>query len=397
MTATETDGTNTLTGAGGTATFSEGSNVLGTVNVVNGVATFTTLALSAGVHNYSVLYSGDAFDQSSNFGLSSPLVVTASTPAPPAPPAPAPAFPASGVTSPTGLVNALQNQANPTVFTNSTINVILALINKSPADTVHFDTTNGTTALTTTSDVLFVTPVSSNPVTITAPAPVVIFQGLGNVNVTLNNGNVNASSSVGSIDRIVVGNNGNDHIQIADATNTQVILGSGNNTVSSSNGHAVVINNIAQTTTDISKIQYVQLDNGNALIFAKDSQQAAVTALYETTFGRTADHGGLQYWFDLAASGASLSQIADAFTHSTEFAAQSALPDSAFIQSLYQHTFGRAGEDAGIAYWADALSHGASRADLITAFASIAASNIASNIHTEAQIVGGVTIVHNIV
>jgi hypothetical protein len=397
LTATETDGTNTLTGAGGTATFSEGSNVLGTVNVVNGVATFTTLALSAGVHNYSVLYSGDAFDQSSNFGLSSPLVVTASTPAPPAPPAPAPAFPASGVTSPTGLVNALQNQANPTVFTNSTINVILALINKSPADTVHFDTTNGTTALTTTSDVLFVTPVSSNPVTITAPAPVVIFQGLGNVNVTLNNGNVNASSSVGSIDRIVVGNNGNDHIQIADATNTQVILGSGNNTVSSSNGHAVVINNIAQTTTDISKIQYVQLDNGNALIFAKDSQQAAVTALYETTFGRTADHGGLQYWFDLAASGASLSQIADAFTHSTEFAAQSALPDSAFIQSLYQHTFGRAGEDAGIAYWADALSHGASRADLITAFASIAASNIASNIHTEAQIVGGVTIVHNIV
>lgn len=344
-------------------------------------------------------------------------MVTASTPAPPAPPAPAPAFPASGVTSPTGLVNALQNQANPTVFTNSTINVILALINKSPADTVHFDTTNGTTALTTTSDVLFVTPVSSNPVTITAPAPVVIFQGLGNVNVTLNNGNVNASSSVGSIDRIVVGNNGNDHIQIADATNTQVILGSGNNTVvggsgdsivqlsglssnytvSSSNGHAVVINNIAQTTTDISKIQYVQLDNGNALIFAKDSQQAAVTALYETTFGRTADHGGLQYWFDLAASGASLSQIADAFTHSTEFAAQSALPDSAFIQSLYQHTFGRAGEDAGIPYWADALSHGASRADLITAFASIAASNIASNIHTEAQIVGGVTIVHNIV
>ena len=43
----------------GTVKFTDGSNVLGTVNLVNGVATFTTSKLSKGSHNITAIYSGD--------------------------------------------------------------------------------------------------------------------------------------------------------------------------------------------------------------------------------------------------------------------------------------------------------------------------------------------------
>ena len=416
LTATETDGNSTLTGAGGTVTFSDGSTVIGTANVVNGIATFTTSALSAGAHNYSVLYSGDTFDQSSNFGINNPLVVTASTPTPPV--QPAPVIPIAGVTNSAGLVQALQNQTSPDIFTSSTIDQILALTKKTIGDSIHFDTTtNSNASAPSSTDVLFVASAITTPVTITNSSPVIIFQGNGGVNATLNNGVVIPSSAIGSIDRIVVGNSGNDHIQISDATNTQVILGSGNNTVvgngdnsivqlsgsannytvTSSNGHAIVTNNSTQSTTDISKIQYVQLDSGSALIFASNTEQAAVATLYHSAFGRTADDSGMQYWYSLANSGASLSQIANAFTQSAEFLAESsAMSNTQFVQALYQNTFGRTGEATGIAYWTDALAHGNTRADLIGSFASIAASNLATT-HTEAQVVGNVTIVSNII
>lgn len=95
--------------------------------------------------------------------------------------------------------------------------------------------------------------------------------------------------------------------------------------------------------------------------------------------------------------GASLKQIAEAFTHSSEFASIAKESDAAFIQGLYQNTFGRAGEDAGVAYWTDALAHGSTRADLIAQFSQIAGQNISGTIHTEAQVTGNVTIVTGII
>jgi hypothetical protein len=170
-----------------------------------------------------------------------------------------------------------------------------------------------------------------------------------------------------------------------------------NYTVTVNNGHAVVTNTTTNKVTDISKIQYVQLDNGKALVFAKDSVEAAIATLYHTAFGRDADAGGLDYWFDLGRAGATLKQIAVGFTGSAEFAAQNSKSATDYVQWLYQNTFGRAGESSGVAYWVDSLANGATRADLLVAFTQIAANNIAGSVQTEAQLVGTVKIITGII
>lgn len=343
--------------------------------------------------------------------------------------------------SDTGTVTAALQSSSPAVFTDDTISKILALTTKDNS-TVRFDTAtpdaSGNVTVAAGAEVVLVATSDTAQTTVKPPAnaPVVIFQGKGGVVATINDGTTTPTHAAGVTDRVVIGSAGNDKIVVADAKNTQITLGTGNSTVVTgggedtvvaglgnstiqggtghaivelkgnandyavtvNNGHAVVTHAGDAKTTDITKIQFVQLDNGKALVFANDTQQAAVTTLYETTFGRTADAGGLKYWFDRAAAGESLQQIASDFTHSAEFAAQASLSDSDFVNALYQHTFGRAAEAGGLAYWTAALSTGgATRAQLIASFSDIASHNIDGTIHTEAAVVGSVTIVHNIV
>ena len=168
--------------------------------------------------------------------------------------------------------------------------------------------------------------------------------------------------------------------------------------VTSQNGHAIVTDQTTQKTTDISKIQYIQLDNGNAMVFARNSIEAQVAELYRVAFGRDADAGGLDYWFDAAKGGASLQSIAKAFVASTEYAKLPQQNDTAFVQSLYQNTFNRAGEDAGVAYWLSQLANGQTRSDIIRDFAIIAIQNVMQTApNPEAQIVGSVQVIENII
>lgn len=343
--------------------------------------------------------------------------------------------------SDTSTVTTALKGSSTAVFTDDTISKILALTTTDNA-TVRFDTAtpdaNGNVTVAAGAEVVLIGSSDTTQTTLTPPAsaPVLIFQGKGGVDVTINDGSTTPAHQPGVTDRVVVGSAGNDKIVITDAKNTQVILGTGDSTVvggagsdtivaglgnstveggkhdivqlkgseadytvTVDNGHAVVTHNGTDKVTDISKIQYVQLDNGKALVFANDTEQAAVTTLYETTFGRTADAGGLQYWFDRAAAGTSLDQIAKEFTQSTEFTQTSGqLDNDDFVQALYQKTFGRTADDDGLAYWTAALeTGGATRAQLISSFANIASQNIDGSIHTEATVVGSVTIVHNIV
>lgn len=348
--------------------------------------------------------------------------------------------------SDTSAVTDALHSANPVIFSDSTINDILALTTKSTDTTVRFDSVlpdaNGNVTVTSGAEVVLVASSDVFTTTITPPknAPVVIFQGKGGVVASFNDDFTipvtSQDAAQNKVDRVIVGSAGNDKIIVADAHNTKIVLGSGdssvttgggvdtvqaglgnstitggsgdyavvklggsatNYTVTTNNGHAVITDNTSHKVTDISKIQYVQLDNGNAMVFAKDSVEAAVATLYRTAFGRDADAGGLDYWFDLGRGGVSLKQIADAFTHVSEFTSVAAKSDLDFIQGLYQNTFGRTGEDAGVQYWADALAHGATRADLIQQFSQIAAANVAGESHTEAQVIGSVTIVTGII
>ena len=345
--------------------------------------------------------------------------------------------------SDTSTVTEALSNANPVIFNDSTINDILALTTKTTDTLVRFDTAapdaNGNVTVPSGAEVVLIQSSDTSVTTVTPPqnAPVVIFQGRGGVIATLNDGVTTPTSDPGVVDRVVVGSAGGDKIVVADARNTKVVLGSGDSTVTVgagvdtvhaglgnstivggsgdyavvklggsatnynvtvNNGRAVVTDTTTNKVTDISKIQYVQLDNGNAMVFAKDSVEAAISTLYRTAFGRDADAGGLDYWFDLGRAGATLKQIADAFAHSAEFSAAAAKSDTEFVQGLYQNTFGRAGEDAGVAYWVDALAHGSTRADLIQSFSQIAVQNIEGTaVNQETQIVGSVHIVTGII
>lgn len=340
------------------------------------------------------------------------------------------------------VTDALKN-SNPTVFSESTINQILALATRSN-DTIRFDSASpdsqGNVTVPSGAEVVLVTTSDIFQTVVQPPAnaPVVIFQGRGGVVATINDAAATIpSGDQGRVDRVVVGSAGDDRIIVADARNTKVILGTGNSSVSTgagvdtieaglgnstitggsgdyavvklagnannytvtvNNGHAVVTNNATSKVTDISKIQFVQLDNGKALVFAKDSIEGAIATLYHTAFGRDADAGGLDYWFDLGRGGATLKQIAAAFTNSIEFASMAATNNTAFVNQLYLNTFGRSGEDAGVAYWVDAIAHGYSRADLIVSFSQIAVQNIMGTApNQEVTIVGSVSIVTGII
>jgi Ca2+-binding RTX toxin-like protein len=248
---------------------------------------------------------------------------------------------------------------------------------------------------------------------------------------------------------VVIGSGGNDKIVIADGKDTTVILGTGdstvvgglgndsitgglgNSTVSGGGGHdmlhlgghasdytthvgtiataaigqpqdevtthVIITNTSTGFTTDLTGIQYVQLDGADALIFADSTVEAGVAALYHAAFDRTGEFGGVEYWFDKATAGATLASIAADFTHSAEFAADAALSDIEFITKIYLNTFDRGPDAGGLVYWEQQLQGGATRADLLAAFASVAALNAAGVLHTEATIVGSVTVVQHIV
>ncbi len=340
------------------------------------------------------------------------------------------------------VTDALKNSSTE-VFSDETISRILQLTTSTNDSRVTFtDSTpdsNGNVTVAAGAEVVLVNSSDSVQTTITPPvnAPVVIFQGKGGVIATFNDGLATVASGDGIPDRVVVGSAGNDHIVISDSLDTQITLGTGNSTVvtgggndtvfaglgnstitggssdaavvrlggsasnytiTTQNGHAVVTHNSSNITTDITRIQYVQLDNGNALVFAKDSVEAAVSILYHTAFGRDADAGGLNFWFDVARAGGTLKQISDGFVRSAEYRPLSSLSDHDFVNGLYNNTFNRDGEDLGIQYWVDALAHGSTRADLICSFSQIAAQTIDGTAqHVEAQIVGSVTIVQGII
>lgn len=106
------------------------------------------------------------------------------------------------------VTDALKN-SNPTVFSSSTINDILALTTKGDSK-VTFDTAtpdaNGNVTVGSGSEVVFVASSDTQQTTIVPPknAPVVIFQGKGGVVTTIND-NVTVPSSSGTTDRVVVG------------------------------------------------------------------------------------------------------------------------------------------------------------------------------------------------
>lgn len=94
----------------------------------------------------------------------------------------------------------------------------------------------------------------------------------------------------------------------------------------------------------------------------------SLTEVYVSYFDRAPDALGLFFWADAFANGTTLDQISDAFAMSDE--GLSVFPLDAqlfeFVESVYQNTLGRAGDDAGMNFWTSALqSGGVGRGDFV--------------------------------
>ena len=86
-----------------------------------------------------------------------------------------------------------------------------------------------------------------------------------------------------------------------------------------------------------------------------------IYGLYNTAFNRDADNVGLKFWIDTSHQGQlTPTVIVDNFMRSGEYINiyGSAVSNSDFVTRLYQNTFGRLPEPAGLAYWVDQLNAG---------------------------------------
>lgn len=115
-----------------------------------------------------------------------------------------------------------------------------------------------------------------------------------------------------------------------------------------------------------------------ALAFDIGSNQTAgsVYMLYQATFNRTPDAAGIGYWIAQVDKGADITaDVAKFFTTSNEFVAKyGANPTNAsYVDNLYQNVLHRPGEEGGVAYWNQELNAGrVTKAFVLEQFATLA-------------------------
>lgn len=350
--------------------------------------------------------------------------------------------------SDTSTVTSALRSTSTAVFTEKTIANILALTSTVGDPAIKIDNnptiaTDGKVTFAADTELGFVNVAASDTaLTITGNTSTIILGGSGSANLVVGNPNDTVVSGIAvgepnpsapqhaaadGVQRVIVTTAQADKITIVDAKNTHVTANDGDTivaghgydtvvaaegdstiqggghtivqltgsdsdyTVTVDDGHAVITT--AGREIDVTNLQYVQLDDGDALVFANNAKEAAVAHLYEALLGRDADFGGLEYWFEQANNGVSLDFIADSFLKSAEYTGDT-LSNEAFVASLYTQTLGRTGDTAGTTYWVVTLEDGATRAQVAAAFAE-AAANHAEN--GEATVVGSITIVDGIV
>jgi len=119
----------------------------------------------------------------------------------------------------------------------------------------------------------------------------------------------------------------------------------------------------------------------NDLAIAYDTGGGAGKAfrLYQSTFDRAPDLAGLGYWIAQLDHGASLDTVADGFIHGAEFIARygATSSDQDFVANLYSNVLHRTPDQAGADYWNAQLHGGISRASVLVAFSESAENQAA--------------------
>jgi len=97
-----------------------------------------------------------------------------------------------------------------------------------------------------------------------------------------------------------------------------------------------------------------------------------VNSMYKAAFGRHVDPAGLAYWVQQLQSGVSLEALAKGLAASPEFQARHGSTqkvDTEFLHALYRDGLGRKPDPEGLAHWLSEGENGATRANVLAAFA----------------------------
>lgn len=95
-----------------------------------------------------------------------------------------------------------------------------------------------------------------------------------------------------------------------------------------------------------------------------------IARLYQASFDRQPDSGGMAFYLDQRASGRSTVSVAGEFLASPEFrTTYGSLDDRTFVEQLYRNVLGREGDNEGIAFWTSELVGGRTRSSVVIEFA----------------------------
>ncbi len=108
-------------------------------------------------------------------------------------------------------------------------------------------------------------------------------------------------------------------------------------------------------------------------------EEGEVWRLYLAALGRRPDPDGFGYWVAERVEGVPLRVVADNFLASREFEVRfGATSDREFVDLVYRHVLGRAGDPSGADYWHGVLAGGHPRADVVLLFAESDEHRVAS-------------------
>jgi Ca2+-binding RTX toxin-like protein len=111
----------------------------------------------------------------------------------------------------------------------------------------------------------------------------------------------------------------------------------------------------------------------NQGLWVANDQALTIARLYDATFDRLPDSGGLAGWTANLAGGQSLVSIAAAFASSQEFQDRyGSLSNQQFVEQMYRFCLDREGDPAGISGWVNNMNNGLSRAEVLMFFSESA-------------------------
>ncbi|WP_158745809.1 DUF4214 domain-containing protein [Acidisphaera sp. L21] len=242
------------------------------------------------------------------------------------------------------------------------------------------------TALTaTTAQIAATTPVTTTSVTTTSATTTSVTTTSAITTPATTTSTTPASPVAASIrTTTITGTSGNDVFN--DTTGNQTYIGNGgNDTLNLADGRrgatfsllsdgTISITHDGQTDA-IKGISTVNFIDGS-VTFDPNSNAAAVTRLYTAALGRTPDQAGLAFWTDALQHGTALSTVAAGFLNAPEYAARlGATSNSNFVTQIYQNVLGRAPDAAGQAFWTSNLNTNAATRSQVLASISESAEN----------------------